>query len=265
MSRYRSVPALLAGAVLFLTAGLACSSGDDAPETSTTGGGTGASAAAAPVATPDVRPAIGLTDGTDPTAEERPDPFKLTQELDLSITFTSPVFNEGRRIPKKHTCTKQSNTDPNISPPLQWEGVPETAQSLVLVMYSFETPDYEPRFHWLMWNMPPVDTELGEGIEQTNVLPDGTTQGTNDVGTLGYVGPCPPPQVPPNYDTSTRTLGTGKQQPIEKYHFKLFALDGMLVLPAGATKTELLAAVEGHAIAGGELVGERQGQLIFRE
>ncbi len=59
------------------------------------------------------------------------------QQIEASIVFTSPVFNEKRRIPKTHTCTEISANVPNISPPLDWEGIPDGTVSLALIMSGF--------------------------------------------------------------------------------------------------------------------------------
>ena len=37
-------------------------------------------------------------------AEDQSGEASIQQQFDLSMTFTSPVFNEKRRIPKTHTC-----------------------------------------------------------------------------------------------------------------------------------------------------------------
>jgi Raf kinase inhibitor-like YbhB/YbcL family protein len=72
------------------------------------------------------------------------------------------------------------------------------------------------------------------------VLTDGSVQGNNSWGTLGYRGPCPP-------SGSTH-----------RYFFKLYALDTELGLASGATKTELLNAMDGHILYQTELMGTYQ-------
>jgi Raf kinase inhibitor-like YbhB/YbcL family protein len=61
-------------------------------------------------------------------------------------------------------------------------------------------------------------------------------QGTNDFGKSGYGGPCPP-------------SGT------HRYYFKIFALDRELNLPSGTKRNQLDAAIKGHVVAQGELMG----------
>ena len=78
--------------------------------------------------------------------------------------------------------------------------------------------------------------ELPEAIASTEKIAGGGTQGLSDFGKVGYGGPCPPG-------------GT------HRYYFKVYALDAMLNLEPGATKKELLQAMEGHVLAEGALMG----------
>ena len=180
----------------------------------------------------------------------------VSQQVEASIVFTSPVFNEKKRIPKKHTCTEISANVPNISPPLAWEGIPDGTVSLALITYSLEV-EGEERVHWIVWNIPPTRTGLEEGVEHAAKLADGPAQGTNGVGEVGYLGPCPPVII----QGSGGQGGGQKKRDIEKYYFKLYALDTMLDLPSSTTRADLLTAIDGHILASGELVGERQGPV----
>ena len=222
-----------------------CSSGDDGEA------GTGAPAAASDQAS---------GEGDPPDSGQA-----VQQQVEASIVFTSPVFHEKRRIPKKHTCTEISANEPNISTPLAWENLPEGAVSLALIMDSLEIEGAE-RVHWVMWNMPPSLTELAEGVEHSEKLPDGTAQGTNGGGAVGYLGPCPPVIVSGFGETPSKTQTQGgAKKGISQYFFKLYALDTMLDLPSSTTKADLLKAIDGHVLAVGELMGERQGQISRRE
>jgi Raf kinase inhibitor-like YbhB/YbcL family protein len=133
-------------------------------------------------------------------------------------------------IPAKYTCDAE-----NISPPLAWSGVPETAKTLALVA---DDPD-APRgtwVHWVIYNIPATEKGLAENVPARETIDSGARQGTNDFRKTGYGGPCPP-------------SGT------HRYFFKLYALDTDLNLPPGATKDQLLKAAEGHVVAQGQLVG----------
>src|SRR5438067_6277966 len=140
------------------------------------------------------------------------------------MTIRSPAFHQGGDIPPKFTCDGS-----NTSPPLEISGVPSGAKSLVLIA---DDPDAPSGLftHWLVWNIPPQTNSVTEGSGPKGV------QGTNDFGKLGYRGPCPPP-------------GT------HRYSFKIFALDRELDLRSGAKRSQVDAAMKGHVIAQGELVG----------
>src|SRR5574337_2088754 len=97
------------------------------------------------------------------------------------ITITSPAFKAGGTIPVQFSC---KGADQN--PPLQFGGITTKAKSLALII---DDPDAPGRLftHWLVWNIDPIVTQLGE-----NSVPAGAVQGTNDFGGIGYGGPCPP-------------------------------------------------------------------------
>jgi Raf kinase inhibitor-like YbhB/YbcL family protein len=140
------------------------------------------------------------------------------------MKITSSAFNEGGNIPSKFTCDGS-----DTSPPLQVTSVPPGAKSLVLIA---DDPDAPGGLftHWLVWNIAPQTNSIAEGTAPKGV------HGTNDFGKSGYRGPCPPP-------------GT------HRYSFKIFALDRELDLSSGAKRGQLDAAMKGHVIAQGELIG----------
>jgi Raf kinase inhibitor-like YbhB/YbcL family protein len=143
---------------------------------------------------------------------------------EATIKITSSAFHEGGNIPSKFTCDGS-----DTSPPLQITGVPSGARSLVLIADDPDAPG-GVFTHWLVWNIPPQTNSIAEGNAPTG------TQGKNDFGESGYRGPCPPP-------------GT------HRYSFKLLALDRELDLRSGAKRRQVEAAMKGHVIAQGELVG----------
>jgi Raf kinase inhibitor-like YbhB/YbcL family protein len=140
------------------------------------------------------------------------------------MKITSSALQNGDNIPSKFTCDGS-----DTSPPLQITGIPSQAKSLVLIA---DDPDAPGGLftHWLVWNIPPQTNSIAEGSAPKGV------HGTNDFGKSGYRGPCPPP-------------GT------HRYSFKIFALDRELDLPSGAKRSQVDAAMKGHVIAQGELVG----------
>lgn len=140
------------------------------------------------------------------------------------MKITSSAFQEGASIPSKFTCDGA-----DTSPPLQIADVPSGAKALALIM---DDPDAPSGLftHWTVWNIPAQTAAIGEGSTPKGV------QGTNDFGKSGYGGPCPP-------------SGT------HRYYFKVFALDRELDLRFGAKRGQLDAAMKGHIVAQGELMG----------
>ena len=141
------------------------------------------------------------------------------------MKISRPAFQEGGTIPEKF-----SKNDQNVNPELRIEGAPAEAKSLALIV---DDPDAPVGLftHWLVWNIDPKTTEIPQGN-----APSGAVQGKNDYGDIGYGGPQPP-------------SGT------HRYYFKIFALDRMLDLKSGAKRRELDAAMKGHVIAQGQLMG----------
>jgi Raf kinase inhibitor-like YbhB/YbcL family protein len=149
----------------------------------------------------------------------------------MNLQVTSSAFRDGQAIPKSFTADGT-----NASPPLQWGDPPDGTKAFALTA---EDPD-APRgtwTHWVLFDLPADKRSLGEGVPPDGSLPDGTRQGGNDFGKLGYGGPSPPAGKP------------------HRYYFKLYALDAPLNLPPGATRKQVLAAMEGHVLAEGQLMG----------
>jgi len=152
-------------------------------------------------------------------------------EPTLSISITSAAFSEGESIPIKYTCYGE-----DVSPPLDWSGIPDGTQSLVLIADDPDAP-IGTWVHWVVFNIPTSLKGLPEGIEKNEVVEGVGTQGNNDSRKIGYNGPCPPKGKP------------------HRYFFKLYALDATLDLMAGAGKNELEKAMESHILAQGQLIG----------
>ena len=146
------------------------------------------------------------------------------------MKITSAAFQDGGQIPSKYTCDGA-----DVSQPLEWSGVPNGAKSLALIC---DDPDAPAKtwVHWVVYDLPATTTNLPEGLPLTERLATGGKQGKNDFGKIGYGGPCPP-------------SGT------HRYFFKLYAIDGETSLEPGATKEQVLKAIQGHILAQGELIG----------
>ncbi len=148
----------------------------------------------------------------------------------MSIKVTSTAFADGEMMPKQYTCDGA-----NVSPPLSWSGVPASAKALALICDDPDAPG-KTWVHWVVYDLPASLTSLKENIGTANELTGGGKQGANDFKKIGYGGPCPP-------------SGT------HRYYFKLYALDTDTSLKPGATKDQLLKAMEAHIVAQGQLMG----------
>jgi Raf kinase inhibitor-like YbhB/YbcL family protein len=152
------------------------------------------------------------------------------KETNVEIKLTSTAFQEGKPIPRQYTCDGV-----NISPPLEWNGMPKTARSIALIADDPDAPN-GTWVHWVLYNVPAGNIGFVENVPATEGLKAGGYQGKTDFGTVGYGGPCPP-------------SGT------HRYFFKIYALDSELPLKAGATKADLEKAMAGHIVAHGQLMG----------
>jgi len=127
-------------------------------------------------------------------------------------------------VPVKYTCDGA-----DVSPTISWSGAPAGTKSFVII---FDDPDISPAGrerlgievfdHWVLYNIPPDETSIPEGASA------GTT-GLNSLGEAKYMGPCPPDKE-------------------HRYFLKLYALDTMLSLPAGATKAQVEESMKRHIL-----------------
>jgi Raf kinase inhibitor-like YbhB/YbcL family protein len=153
----------------------------------------------------------------------------IMSKNNAGLKLLSFAFSHKGHIPARYTCEGE-----NINPAMEFENIPDSAQTLALIM---EDPDAAGGTfdHWLLWNISPNEV-IAEGS-----VPG--VSGTNSFGKTGYGGPCLPSGV-------------------HRYFFKLFALDCKLDLPAGAGKQSLLDAMEGHIVGSSELMGLYQKQKV---
>jgi Raf kinase inhibitor-like YbhB/YbcL family protein len=147
------------------------------------------------------------------------------------LTLQSTDFAHGSSIPRLHTCEGK-----DVSPALQFGGVPQGAKSLALVAHDPDAPDpAAPKMdyvHWVLYNIPPGC----KGIEQGGEAPAGSLPGLNDWKKSGYGGPCPP-------------IGR------HRYFFVLYALDTILDDLGLPTRQRLERAMAGHLLGKAELMG----------
>lgn len=146
----------------------------------------------------------------------------------LTLRVESSAFGMNGSIPQQFTADGA-----DVPPPLSWSKPPPGTKSVALIVEDPDAPD--PRAptrtwtHWIVTGLAPSTTELD------GTLPAGAMMGKNDWGNRAWGGPNPP-------------IGR------HRYFFKVYALDINLDRP-GLTRQELLAAIKGHILAQGELIG----------
>ena len=84
---------------------------------------------------------------------------RFERGTNMSLKLQSREFSHGGEIPRRFTCDGD-----NISPPLEWSGVPQGTRSLVLVIDDPDAPDPAAPLmtwvHWLLFNIPPREDGL---------------------------------------------------------------------------------------------------------
>ncbi|MGH7805669.1 MAG: YbhB/YbcL family Raf kinase inhibitor-like protein [Candidatus Binatia bacterium] len=145
------------------------------------------------------------------------------------FTATSKDFGEGAKIPVEHTCDGADR-----SPSLAWSGAPEGSKAFAIVMQDSDAP--KGTFtHWTAWNIPEGARALDRGVPVKAKLGDGTIQGKNDFGRVGYAGPCPP-------KGSAHT-----------YVFRVFALKAALEIEEDSGPDTVLEAAKKQSLADAKL------------
>ena len=143
------------------------------------------------------------------------------------IDVRSSTIDDGERIPDRH-----SHDGPNVSPAIEWVGVPNGAAEIVLMCSDPDAPS-GTFLHWLVTGIDPHTGGVPEGRtpEEGQVWP-------NDFGEEGWGGPAPPPGHGPHH-----------------YQFEVYALAQPIELPDHPTADDVHRATEGIAMAQGTLVG----------
>lgn len=145
----------------------------------------------------------------------------------MSLELTSPAFDSGQSIPIEYTCDGE-----NISPPLILKGVPEEADSLVLICDDPDSPPdlHGPFTHWVLYNLPADLEEIPEGFSPKGGRSKEGRVGVNSFGNSSYMGPCPP----------------GAKA--HRYVFRVYALKGRPELTSGANREQLLQSIKDHVL-----------------
>jgi Raf kinase inhibitor-like YbhB/YbcL family protein len=143
------------------------------------------------------------------------------------FALRSAAFRHGEELDPSFTAEEEDS----VAPPLEWSAPPAGTQELALVVEDPDAPSAEPFCHWLVWGLAPQKGQLLEGETPPRV-------GKNAFGNSEWLLPDPPTGQAPH-----------------DYVFQLFALDRSLALMPGATRDDLIGAMEGHVLATAVLTG----------
>lgn len=141
------------------------------------------------------------------------------------FALSSPAFRPGEELDPSFTADEEDA----VAPPLEWTAPPPGAQEVAIIVEDATSDGAEPRCHWLVWGLPGQRGKIFEGE-----VPPRT--GKNSLGNSEWLLPDLP-------SDETHT-----------FVFQLFALDLPLTLMPGASRDELLAALDGHVMASSVLV-----------
>ena len=151
----------------------------------------------------------------------------MTQKLNVAdLKVSSPAFDGHKPIPERHTGDGE-----DVSPALEWSGLPEGTRSIAIVMHDPDAPLVDGFTHWVAYGI----SADADGLEEDS---DALTAGTNSLGEARYNGPAPPP-------------GHG----VHHYYFWVYALDEDLDLDPGLDRRALLEAIEDHVIEQARVIG----------
>lgn len=131
----------------------------------------------------------------------------LAQAAEFKLT--SPSLHEGGTLPMAQV---QCGGD-NLSPELHWENAPAGTKSFALTVYDPDAPTGSGWWHWQIYNIPHGVNSLSAdaGNAAHPQIPLGSVQNTNDGGTLGFMGACPPKgDKPHRYIFTVFALGVDK-------------------------------------------------------
>jgi Raf kinase inhibitor-like YbhB/YbcL family protein len=147
------------------------------------------------------------------------------------LSLASDAFVDGNAIPVEATCDSGDH-----SPVLRWDAIPVGTKAFALVVHDPDAPGGY-FVHWILFNIPGPSTSLDGTLPSTPKLRDGSANGKNDFGKVGYAGPCPP---------------RGEKH---RYVFTLYALSERLDLEPGAAIDAVLAAIVPRKLGEARLTG----------
>lgn len=157
------------------------------------------------------------------------------------LQLSSSAFQDLGTYPEKYSCAPNGQMDiaHMTSPPLSWVNPPAGTKSFVLLLHDPDAhagKSVDDITHWIIFNIPRDSTSLPEGVKADAPASVGV-QGSNIAHQSAFFGPC---------------AGPG---PAHHYTFELYALDTTLDLQKGASRDDIMKAMDGHVLTGTVLIG----------
>jgi len=154
------------------------------------------------------------------------------------LTVTSSGFTTNGAIPDKFVAGGKD------SPVLEWSQIPAETRSFAIIVEDPDATSPRPFVHLIAYNIPSDLGKLDLGALKSARYNDrGLLLGKNSKGEMSYTAPQPP-----------------SGESAHHYHYQIFALDTELPLTDGASKKDLMDAMNGHVLAKGEIVGTYQSK-----
>jgi hypothetical protein len=159
---------------------------------------------------------------------------QLKSVMPGTMTIESTDIKHGEFMHKAQEADVFGGSGDNISPQLSWSGAPQGTKAYAVFAFDPDAPTCSGFWHWQLINIPANVTALptGSGSSDSVNIPAGSFQKTNDYGTLGFGGACPP-----------------EGHKAHRYQFTVFALSQALDIPEEASSAVAGYMVNAHALA----------------
>ncbi len=175
-----------------------------------------------------------VTDAQEDALNKRP-VVRADADLDLSNlagTLHAEMKLDGvnkNKMPLRYTCYRN-----NVSPPLSWSNTPSGTKSFAVFLEKANQGE-DVAVSWALFNIPADKTSIIENVPSPQY--DGMRFGANHFNNAAYAGPCEPKDK-------------------QRYRVRILALDKVLDTPIGASRNELIRAMNGHVIDMAEIIAE---------
>lgn len=108
--------------------------------------------------------------------EPKRTPKQKAEGTVANMVVSTPAVDGSGALSRTYTCDGK-----NVSPPLEWQGVPSSAKELAVFVMNVAPVNGKIFFDWAVAGIPPTSTGMGSGA-----VPQGAVVGKNSEGKQGY-------------------------------------------------------------------------------